>query len=82
MFRPRDFASLALITSVVALTGAAAAAPLPLFPFATPEPQAAAPAPSDEPTTAFELPARFKRQIVNYPTREAAGTIIIDTPNT
>ena len=28
------------------------------------------------------MPARFKRQVVNYSTREAAGTIIIDTPNT
>ena len=27
-------------------------------------------------------PARFKRQVVEYPTREAPGTIIIDTPNT
>jgi lipoprotein-anchoring transpeptidase ErfK/SrfK len=30
----------------------------------------------------FTQPARFKRQVVNYPTREAPGTIIIDTPNT
>jgi lipoprotein-anchoring transpeptidase ErfK/SrfK len=81
MFRSRAFASLALIAGV-ALTGSAVAAPLALFPFAMPEPQAVQPAPSDEPTTAFELPARFKRQIVNYATREAAGTIIIDTPNT
>ena len=26
--------------------------------------------------------ARFQRQVVDYPTREAAGTIVIDTPNT
>ena len=26
--------------------------------------------------------ARFRRQLVAYPTREAAGTIVIDTPNT
>jgi lipoprotein-anchoring transpeptidase ErfK/SrfK len=83
MLRSRTFASLALIAGIVALTGSAGAAPLPLFPFAMPErPQAAQPAPSDEPEAAFELPARFKRQIVNYATREAAGTIIIDTPNT
>src|SRR5579859_995831 len=82
MFRPRAFASLAFIAGAVALTGSAAAAPLPLFPFAMPEPQAIQPAPSDEGDAPFELPARFKRQIVNYPTREAAGTIIIDTPNT
>ena len=30
----------------------------------------------------FEQPGRFKRQVVEYPTREAPGTIIIDTPNT
>jgi lipoprotein-anchoring transpeptidase ErfK/SrfK len=65
------------------LAGSAAAAPRPLFPFATPEPpQAAQPAPSDEADVPFELPARFKRQVVSYSTREAAGTIIIDTPNT
>ena len=29
-----------------------------------------------------ELPARFRRQMVEYQTREPAGTIIIDTPNT
>ena len=30
----------------------------------------------------FIMPARLKRQIVSYVTREAPGTIIIDTPNT
>jgi lipoprotein-anchoring transpeptidase ErfK/SrfK len=29
-----------------------------------------------------QLPPRFRRQMVDYPTRESAGTIIIDTPNT
>ncbi len=29
-----------------------------------------------------QLPARLQRQIVDYPTRETADTIIIDTPNT
>ncbi len=29
-----------------------------------------------------ELPAQFRRQMVDYPTREPAGTIVIDTPNT
>jgi lipoprotein-anchoring transpeptidase ErfK/SrfK len=28
------------------------------------------------------MPAHLRRQIVNYPTREAPGTIVIDTPNT
>jgi lipoprotein-anchoring transpeptidase ErfK/SrfK len=29
-----------------------------------------------------ELPPQFRRQAVDYPTKETAGTIIIDTPNT
>lgn len=29
-----------------------------------------------------ELHPRLRRQLVNYPTREPAGTIIVDTPNT
>ncbi|MFC0240163.1 L,D-transpeptidase [Rhodopseudomonas telluris] len=36
----------------------------------------------DDGSPAAELPARLKRQIVSYATREAPGTIIIDTPNT
>jgi lipoprotein-anchoring transpeptidase ErfK/SrfK len=77
------FVSLALIAGAVAFTGSATAAPLPLFSFPIQEPpQAVQPRPSDESDATFELPARFKRQIVNYPSREAAGTIIIDTPNT
>jgi lipoprotein-anchoring transpeptidase ErfK/SrfK len=85
-FRPkirRAFAAAAFTAAVIALAGSATAAPRPLFPFAMPKPsQAVQPAPSDEGDTPFELPARFKRQIVNYSTHEAAGTIIIDTPNT
>jgi lipoprotein-anchoring transpeptidase ErfK/SrfK len=29
-----------------------------------------------------ELPPQFRRQMVDYPTREPVGTIVIDTPNT
>jgi lipoprotein-anchoring transpeptidase ErfK/SrfK len=29
-----------------------------------------------------EIPGHLRRQIVSYPTREAPGTIIVDTPNT
>jgi lipoprotein-anchoring transpeptidase ErfK/SrfK len=39
-------------------------------------------APSQDQDVMSELPARLRRQIVPYTTREAAGTIIIDTPNT
>jgi lipoprotein-anchoring transpeptidase ErfK/SrfK len=77
----------ALTIGAVAFSGSAAAAPLQLFPFVgspteqiQPAPQVAAPS-QDEDTVA-EMPARLKRQIVSYPTREAPGTIIIDTPNT
>jgi lipoprotein-anchoring transpeptidase ErfK/SrfK len=36
----------------------------------------------DEATRQMPLAAHLRRQIVQYPTREAAGTIVIDTPNT
>jgi lipoprotein-anchoring transpeptidase ErfK/SrfK len=76
----------ALTVGAVALSTSAAAAPLPLFPFIQQPMQVAPPpvqaAPSDDEDATFELPARLKRQVVNYPTREAPGTIIIDTPNT
>jgi lipoprotein-anchoring transpeptidase ErfK/SrfK len=89
-FKPmtsRTTAVLALAAGLALFAGSSTAAPLPpafpLFPFPVAEPpQATQPAPSDEADAPFELPARFKRQIVTYPTREAAGTIIIDTPNT
>jgi lipoprotein-anchoring transpeptidase ErfK/SrfK len=52
----------------------------PIAPFGV-APQAVQP--SDEPESdATELPARFRRQIVAYTGGEAAGTVIIDTPNT
>jgi lipoprotein-anchoring transpeptidase ErfK/SrfK len=35
-----------------------------------------------EQAPAYELPAHLRRQIVNYDTREAPGTIIVDTANT
>ena len=62
--------------------------PVQLFPFFTPPPAQYAPPPvrAGLPTTTKapwrEMPARLKRQIVNYASREAPGTIIIDTPNT
>jgi lipoprotein-anchoring transpeptidase ErfK/SrfK len=77
----------ALAIGAVVFSGAATAAPLPLFPFImTPPVQSAPPAvqsaPSEDESATAELPARLKRQIVSYATREAPGTIIIDTPNT
>jgi lipoprotein-anchoring transpeptidase ErfK/SrfK len=70
----------ALAIGTMAFSGSAAAAALPLFPFLmTPPVQAA---PSEDEGAAVEMPARLKRQIVGYATREAPGSIIIDTPNT
>ena len=77
----------ALAIGIVAFSGCAAATPLQLFPFimtppAQPAPPSVQTAPSDDEGAAVELPARLKRQVVSYPTREAPGTVIIDTPNT
>jgi lipoprotein-anchoring transpeptidase ErfK/SrfK len=87
-FRPdsrRAFVAAAITAGVIAFTGSAAAAPLqPLFPFfpTVEQPPIAQGAPSDDQDATTELPSRFKRQIVAYQTHEAAGTVIIDTPNT
>ena len=77
----------ALAFGLFAASTAASATPLPLFPFfMTPPVQAVVPqvqaAPQSDETAPVEMPARLKRQIVSYPTREAPGTVIIDTPNT
>jgi len=77
----------ALAIGAIALSGSATASPLPLFPFILPPPMQSAPppvqaAPSEDGSATVEMPARLKRQIVSYATREAPGTVIIDTPNT
>ena len=76
----------ALAIGAIAFSGSATAAPLQLFPFLLTPPVESVPpsmqsAPSEE-GTVVEMPARLKRQIVSYPTREAPGTVIIDTPHT
>jgi lipoprotein-anchoring transpeptidase ErfK/SrfK len=87
MLRP-DAILLAAITSVVATIafGALALAPAkagPLDAFAMVPPIAQSLPQTDEPESdAVELPARLKRQVVAYGGPEAAGTVIIDTPNT
>jgi lipoprotein-anchoring transpeptidase ErfK/SrfK len=77
----------ALAIGTFAFSGSVAAAPVQLFPFIMSPPAQSAPplqaAPADDDEGVVrEIPARLKRQVVNYATREAAGTIIIDTPNT
>jgi hypothetical protein len=79
--RAAAFGMLAL--AATAFSGAATAAPLPLFPFILTPPAAPPPvqaAPSEDEDTVAELPTRLKRQVVSYTTREAPGTVIIDTP--
>ena len=82
----------AFAISAIAFAGPASAAPqTPPFPFfflPLPMQQDVAPPPAVEATpyedqgSTFQLPARLRRQVVSYATREAPGTIIIDTPNT
>src|SRR3979490_3252276 len=83
--RAAAFAALAI--GAIAFSGSAAAAPLQLFPFIlTPPTQSVPPsvqsAPSEDEGAVAEMPARLKRQIVSYASREAPGTVIIDTSNT
>src|SRR5947208_4600182 len=91
---PRAVAFTAAAVTAIAFVGPAKAAPVQLFPFFQPLPPMAAPQPyqpyqatpyqaaPSEDQDAVEMPARFRRQTVSYATREAPGTIIIDTPNT
>ncbi len=81
----------ALAFGVAGFAGPADAAPLPLFPFLPlpmlqppmqPSPQPQIAPQNDDAVVTNELPARLKRQVVNYATREAPGTVVIDTGNT
>src|SRR3981189_204903 len=91
----RAAAALATVVAATSFATSTSANPLNLFsmPLHRAEPaspstaMAYAPAPSprmDATATeqGTELPARFKRQTVDYRTNEAPGTIIIDTPTT
>jgi lipoprotein-anchoring transpeptidase ErfK/SrfK len=69
------FSAAAVALIAAATSFSATAAPFQHF--------APAPMMQDEGTDdSAELPARFKRTIVDYRTNEAPGTIVIDTPNT
>jgi lipoprotein-anchoring transpeptidase ErfK/SrfK len=74
----------AVVVIAAASSFAATASASPFFPFGQPsQPAPTMQAPPDEGTDdSAELPARFKRQVVDYRTAEAPGTIVIDTPNT
>ena len=78
-------AAVVTIAAATAISTSASANPLNPFEalFGPLRPQVQAPAyaaPSED--TKDELRADLRRQVVNYRTSEAPGTIIIDTPNT
>lgn len=82
----RHLPLLALIATFTA-SAPASAQTFSLFPnlFPQDERQTLAYAPEDEVVQEeqpYEMPAHLKRQIVNYQTKEAPGTIVIDTANT
>jgi lipoprotein-anchoring transpeptidase ErfK/SrfK len=72
---------LGLVSALAAAFIATAASANGLFPFGQPfsYPQAATAPQAYESTQQSE---RFRRQIVDYSTREAPGTVIVDTPHT
>jgi lipoprotein-anchoring transpeptidase ErfK/SrfK len=78
---------LALTVGFVLTASAASAAPLSLFPFSDPgqpAPQSRVlPYAAPEATDEYDIQSsRLHRQIVDYRTSEAPGTVIIDTPHT
>jgi lipoprotein-anchoring transpeptidase ErfK/SrfK len=81
MFKRIGFLPAFMIVVFAMILGlrAAAASPLALF-IATAAPQYAVETQDEQP--AAQTPARLKRQVVDYRTIEAPGTIIVDTPNT
>ena len=89
-------AALAAFAALAAIPGGIPAAAQPLAPFfpsdfqqgGSPPPMNAAPRTNAAPLAGAidgedaQLPARLRKQIVNYASREAPGTIIVDTPHT
>jgi lipoprotein-anchoring transpeptidase ErfK/SrfK len=84
---------IATIAAATCFSGAASASPFNLFtlpfqPFeqSAPIPQTQEPAYQvpgiDDQNSSAALPDRFRKQVVDYRTNEAPGTIIVDTPNT
>jgi len=87
-FLSRSATCAALIGAAALSCGAANAEPLFAFLTAPTQMQAApqtfepSPAEETDDTPAAQPSPRLQRQIVDYPSREAAGTVIIDTPHT
>jgi len=72
----------AIATMVVAATLSTAASANPFFLFAPFQPLPQAPVERAMPGTDEQAPAHLRRQVVDYRSHEAPGTVIIDTPNT
>ena len=71
------------VTGSIASPPASAPPPGPAAQSAAPQTVVAStPQGQSDPDSSSQLPPQFRRQIVNFPTTEPAGTIIIDTPNT
>ena len=74
-----------LATGAVLWIGSAVAAPLPPYPGNSASLFASVmrdQAPAEESERPVDLASDLKRQVVNYPTRIAAGTVVIDTAQT
>ncbi|MFA6267624.1 MAG: L,D-transpeptidase [Pseudolabrys sp.] len=91
----RTAGSLAALIAALVLSGTAAQAQPQFAFYAPPAPMQAAPQaapqqimPGDQAgddqigTEDAQLDPRLQRQVVDYPSREAPGTVIVDTPNT
>jgi lipoprotein-anchoring transpeptidase ErfK/SrfK len=81
MFNLKSIFACGALTACLTL-GAAPTHSAPLYPFGYQAPQVQQAPQVEEDSEGFELPARFKRQVVAYSGPEAPGTIIVDTPNT
>jgi lipoprotein-anchoring transpeptidase ErfK/SrfK len=77
-------ALVALVAATAISTSTASANPFNPFEalFGPMQPQVTAPAYANPSEDTTEPRSEFRRQIVNYRTSEAPGTIIVDTPNT
>jgi lipoprotein-anchoring transpeptidase ErfK/SrfK len=76
----RSTALAALACAVISTS--VSANPFAVFAPLGPPPMPAAPHAIEPTDESYRTPARFKRQIIDFHTAEAPGTIIIDTPNT
>jgi len=89
-FMSRIAAPVSLMCAFFALGSLSPAAQAQPLPWAAPtvrpatlfEPQLREPEAVEPERESAQLPERLRRQVVNYDTREAAGTVVIDTSNT